>query len=390
MALTDYTAPTVDGAVADPDTDTEAVPTAVDLGNVAATVTSKGGSNVYGLPNPKITLPPVAPVPEDMTGSDMMQRGATTTRAQAVVVQGRPQQIADAPMYSTSFMTIGPTIASQGLDAIALSINLGCDFRYVPNLPDLATLDSFVSTWRANGHDNSSPHFDTVGLASGGTQNGGSATLDPEYSYASRSRDIIRPAMCYDQAFVQLVNMPVAPGFTFSIAAMLNEGDWSFTDILAGLDSTAVQPVDAKKLTMRFNRDDLEFWVNGQLLATYTVQPYEAVVDTGVTTIEKRPTIIVWALDTDANTTSIVVHTPRGQLRADFRFTGALQIGGAHLNLACPGSPQYAGVGIPVTAYEGGLGRIEIFDMGIWLQRLDLSDCETVAAKLDGLYGVSS
>lgn len=326
---------------------------------------------------------------EDYGATYYGQRASVSNRGPARIIGGRPQAPAAFGMYSSSSMLVGLDAVLLELQNEALAENLGSDTRFVA---DPAKLQNSILI---------APQALQASVGSGAlpiwfTPVGGAApvSIDAGYYYTSRVGDITRPALYEESTIIHYD--PASPGgisdgsystFTFSLVAMLHETTWSFNDLIAAYCGN-VYPADATLATLRFSRDDLELYIDKRRLASFKVNKYAAAAGSQEKTKHARPTIIVWAMD-KSGTTSLVVYTPHGNLTKTYTFPKVPTLRGP-FTISGPAITGFnADAGAYNTGFYGGLGRMEILDVGWWSDALALEDCEAAARTLDQIYGVA-
>lgn len=311
------------------------------------------------------------------------QRAAVITRAQAIVVGGRPSAQAEHPMYSSTYVEVGVDAVIDNLTGNALSENLGSDLRWVgnpakfsnpittfyelqPSVPNVATDELVID------------YVDSTAPA---------PSIETGFAYSSRAGVIIRPALNLEGCVTQWGTPGAkASTFTWALVAMIHEGEWSFNDLL-GVSSKASNPAGATDCVIRYGRDDIELYVANQRLCDHKINRFAATVGAQASPVGARPSIIVWSVDA-AGKTSLVVYTPHTTFLDTMTFKAQKPFS-LPFYIGTPGNPLYnVDTGGFNGGYNNGLSRIEILDLAYWTDALDLPACEQTASVLDQVYGV--
>jgi hypothetical protein len=314
----------------------------------------------------------------------------------------------------------------SGLDAAALSVNLGAVWRFIADASFGATSPfdggSGTASWKPAGGTGDQVNVE-LEVIPFGTAPG----TDFLNAYYSRLGNIIRPVVNLPGCATALkfnnlaghyvggspLSTTSIEAFTVSLVADIDTSPWAFTDLISTFTSAPVStvgdPTKATNCCLRLHEDRVIVYARGRRAFDELINSVAAAQNAPLNVETRRPTIIVLAMDA-AGSGSLVITTPKVHRHAELNFAAganwSLQapdhafglggtaaggeaegLGGMTIGFSNFQLPAIGGVYDPT--YVGGAATWSLYDAGFWDTALDLADCITVANKLDNVYGVA-
>lgn len=406
-------------------TSTTGTVTSADLGNVETSVTNTSATEPPDLtPMRTLTAPIDGVVPAGLLMTDLPQRGAVPERGPLDIIAARPQLQAPYRAFIRSYATHTP-VSIAGLDSSALAVDLGSVWRFVVDASTLnAAPKQLNGVTGAHGWTPSQGSGDLVhvGLDIYELDGGSNGDVDFLNNYYSRLGNIIRPSVGLQNSAIMLkatsaysgdspLLSPQTEAFTVAFVADIDDPPWAFCDLVSTYSNVTV-PGTATSCCLRLIGDRLIVYGHGARAFDEIISNVAA-AELGPLNLEtRRPTIIVWAMDS-AGTGSLVVVTPKVSRHADLSFPSGIQwqLPSTAYKFTPPLSSQPAGgldanMGgfmLGYTNYEDILIGDEFggpqadgsacvwspYDIALWDTALDTGSCIEIATMLDNVYGTS-
>lgn len=327
----------------------------------------------------------------------LLERGLTFTRGTVLLAGGIPTDYPNFGMLSQSVMTLGSVGAVYtGLHSNPLDVDLNLANRYQP-------LDAYFTPpgsapnyalWApAIGVQDAGVMISAANLAAHPTTG---VVTDSDNQYWGRTDELTRNALIMDQNPIQIDIGTDLVQFTVVFAAIVYEVGWAVTDLIAMNDPDANDPEAATLMSLRMDGDELQLWLRGRQVFNEIITPAGLSLAVDQLFESRKPLLIAFSLDLstngpDAGVANLVVIDTKGQVSISANFSNQLtdESLGSGVFIGRAGSSNFL-ADVYNLLFVDALGRMDLMDLAFDpTQALAVEDLQTIAGKLDAVYGVT-